>query len=267
MRPSKTVAALSLALAGGVMLSAVPANAACKRMGFSVNDYGKDGPTKDAKSLLDKHIAKKMAEQGIKKFTTGKKDVKCELFLNFIVFDEHTCTAEATVCWDGTALPKNQQIDAKVDGTAKPEAAKSETAATPASTKPATKTEAAKSDSKPDSKPAETTATDAKPESKAIEAKPEKKSTDAKPAETPSTEAKSTDAKPADAKPADAKPVDEKAADAKPATAAPVTTGTINDVAPVAKDAAAAPEVPKKAAKPAAAAAGYPVPQPPAPGQ
>ena len=253
MRPSKTVAALSLALAGGVMLSAVPANAACKRMGFSVNDYGKDGPTKDAKSLLDKHIAKKMAEQGIKKFTTGKKDVKCELFLNFIVFDEHTCTAEATVCWDGTALPKNQQIDAKVDGTAKPEAAKSETAATPASTKPATKTEAAKSDSKPDSKPAETTA---------IDANPETKSTDAKPAETPSTEAKSTDAKPADAK-----PVDEKAADAKPATAAPVTTGTINDVAPVAKDAAAAPEVPKKAAKPAAAAAGYPVPQPPAPGQ
>ncbi len=261
MRPSKIVAAVGLALAGGAMLSPGPADAACKRMGFSVNDYGKDGPTKDAKALLDKHIAKKMAEQGIKTYTTGKKAVKCELFLNFIVFDEHTCTAEATVCWDGSALPKSQQIDAKADGTAKPEAAKSETEATPASSEPATKTEAAKSESKADSKPAETTATDAKPESKASEAKPETKSTDAKPAETPSTETKATDARPAVIK-----PTDEKATDAKPAATSPVTTGTINDVAPVAKDAAAAPETPNKAAKPAAAA-GYPVPQPPAPGQ
>lgn len=261
MRPSKIVAAVALALAGGVMLSAGPADAACKRMGFSVNDYGKDGPTKDAKALLDKHIAKKMAEQGIKTYTTGKKAVKCELFLDFIVFDEHTCTAEATVCWDGTALPKSQQIDAKADGTAKPEAAKPETEATPASSEPATKTEAAKSESKADSKPAETTATDAKPGSKASESKPETKSTDAKPAETPSTDAKATDARPADIK-----PTDEKATDAKPAATSPVTTGTINDVAPVAKDAAAAPETPNKAAKPATAA-GYPVPQPPAPGQ
>jgi hypothetical protein len=30
--------------------------------------------------------------------------VKCELFLNFIVFDEHTCEASALVCWgDGQA--------------------------------------------------------------------------------------------------------------------------------------------------------------------
>jgi hypothetical protein len=261
MLPSKTLAALSVVLAGGVLMSAVPADAACKRMGFSVNDYGKDGPTKDAKALLDKHIAKKMAEQGIKKFTTGKKDVKCELFLNFIVFDEHTCTAEATVCWDGSALPKSQQIDAKADGTATPEAAKSGTAATPETSAPAAKSEAAKTESKPEQKPAEAAAPDAKPESKASEAKPETKSTDAAPAETPSTETKATDAKPADAK-----PVDEKAADAKPVATSPVTTGTINDVAPVAKDAAAAPEAPKKSAKPAAAA-GYPVPQPPAPGQ
>ncbi|MFV0299183.1 MAG: hypothetical protein ACK5JT_24035 [Hyphomicrobiaceae bacterium] len=25
------------------------------------------------------------------------------MFLNFIVFDEHTCKAEATVCWPGRA--------------------------------------------------------------------------------------------------------------------------------------------------------------------
>lgn len=246
MRPSKTLATLSVVLAGGVLMSAAPADAACKRMGFSVNDYGKDGPTKDAKALLDKHIAKKMAEQGIKKFTTGKKDVKCELFLNFIVFDEHTCTAEATVCWDGSALPKSQQIDAKTDGTAKPDATKSETAATPATSEPAAKSEAAKTEPKPEQKPAEAAAPDAKPESKANESKPETKSTDAEPADT--------------------KPTDDKAADGKPVDTSPVITGTINDVAPVAKDAAAAPEAPNKAAKPAAAA-GYPVPQPPAPGQ
>ncbi|NJO32425.1 MAG: hypothetical protein HC869_04145 [Rhodospirillales bacterium] len=31
----------------------------------------------------------------------GKKDVSCELFLDFIVFDEHTCKASALVCWPG----------------------------------------------------------------------------------------------------------------------------------------------------------------------
>jgi hypothetical protein len=78
-----------------------PAHAACKRFGFTVNDYGKEGPIKDAKALLDKHIAKWTADQGISDYQTGKKDVSCELFLNFIVFDEHTCTASANVCWGG----------------------------------------------------------------------------------------------------------------------------------------------------------------------
>ena len=41
-------------------------------------------------------------EKGIAKYTVGKKDVKCELFLNFIVFDEHTCQASAMVCWGGS---------------------------------------------------------------------------------------------------------------------------------------------------------------------
>ena len=83
-------------------LSVDPASAACTRLAFSVNDYGKEGPTNDAKRLLDKYIAKKMAEKGITKYTTGKKDVTCELFLDVLLFDEHTCKAEATVCWDGS---------------------------------------------------------------------------------------------------------------------------------------------------------------------
>ena len=103
---------VNLAAAAAATLSVAhmtsPAFAACQRMGFLVNDYGKDGPTKDAKDLLDKHIAKTLAAKGITKYTTGTKSVSCEMFLNFIVFDEHTCTASATVCWDGTPLPKGE---------------------------------------------------------------------------------------------------------------------------------------------------------------
>ncbi len=85
--------AIAITLAGAIAGLAGPAVAGCKRMGFLVNDYGKEGPTNDAKSLLDKHIAQWAAEQGIEKYTVGKKDVKCDLFLNLIVVDEHTCTA------------------------------------------------------------------------------------------------------------------------------------------------------------------------------
>jgi hypothetical protein len=94
-------AAAALALSG----VATAADAKCTRLGFSVNDYGKDGPTNDAKALLDKYIAKWAAENGVKGYTTGKKDVKCELFLDVGLFDEHTCRAEATVCWGGAAAP------------------------------------------------------------------------------------------------------------------------------------------------------------------
>ncbi|MGE0024667.1 MAG: hypothetical protein AB7S70_13680, partial [Hyphomicrobium sp.] len=81
--------ALASAVTGALVL-AHPAVAGCKRMGFTVNDYGKDGPTRDAKDLLDKHISTWAAEQGIEKYSVGKKDVNCELFLNLIVVDEHT---------------------------------------------------------------------------------------------------------------------------------------------------------------------------------
>jgi hypothetical protein len=111
MRLVNFVAAVAAA-AAFVSAVSLPANAECKRYGFTVNDYGKDGPTNDAKGLLDKLIASKMTEKGVKDFHTGKKNVSCELFLNFIVFDEHTCTAEATVCWGGTPLPSSEQAAA-----------------------------------------------------------------------------------------------------------------------------------------------------------
>lgn len=99
---------LSLLAAAALAVTAVgTADASkCTRLAFSVNDYGKDGPTKDALQLLDKHIATWAASYGVKKYTVGKKDVSCELFLDFIVFDEYTCKASAPVCWtDGPAPP------------------------------------------------------------------------------------------------------------------------------------------------------------------
>lgn len=96
---------------------AMPAAAKCTRLAFSVNDYGKDGPTKDAKDLLDKYIAKWTAERGIKNYKTGKKDVTCELFLDFGFFDEHTCKAVADVCWpDGSGGATNASASSPTIG-------------------------------------------------------------------------------------------------------------------------------------------------------
>ena len=103
--PSRSTTAVltGLALLAAGMVTPAAAAAACKKFSFLVNDYGKDGPTKDAKDLLDKYIGEWMKEQNISKWTVGKKEVKCELFLDFVVFDEHTCTATASACWDGAA--------------------------------------------------------------------------------------------------------------------------------------------------------------------
>jgi hypothetical protein len=112
MRLPVNVVAAAATAAAFVTAAVLPAHAECKRYGFEVNDYGKDGPTKDAKSLLDKMIATKMAEKGVKDYHTGKKSVSCEMFLNFVVFDEYTCAAEATVCWGGSQLPSSEQAKA-----------------------------------------------------------------------------------------------------------------------------------------------------------
>ena len=45
--------ALVIFLMLGSSVLTVPAFAECKRLGFAVNDYGKEGPTRDAKRLLD----------------------------------------------------------------------------------------------------------------------------------------------------------------------------------------------------------------------
>ena len=103
MRLRHASAVTAAVAAAAVFLGATAADAKCQKLSFLVNDYGKDGPTADAKRLLDKHIAEQMSKRGIGKYTVGKKDVSCELFLDFIVFDEHTCKAEATVCWPGGA--------------------------------------------------------------------------------------------------------------------------------------------------------------------
>jgi hypothetical protein len=101
---------LLTALAALAWLGIEPATAACTRLAFSVNDYGKDGPTKDANQLLDKYIADWTKSKGIKGHTVSKRDVSCELFLDFVVFDEHTCKASALVCWQGPPVtgPKSE---------------------------------------------------------------------------------------------------------------------------------------------------------------
>ena len=149
MRLRAPISALASALS--IVVLADAASAACTRLSFSVNDYGKDGPTKDAKSLLDTYIAKWTAERGIKKYTTGKKDVSCELYLNLLVVDEHTCKAEASVCWDGAKMPvtastpeagsKPKTLPAVVkpkSSAAKPAASAVTTGSIPAATSPAT---------------------------------------------------------------------------------------------------------------------------------
>ncbi|RIA47602.1 hypothetical protein [Dichotomicrobium thermohalophilum] len=71
----------------------------CTRLAFSVNDYGIEIPRRDSQRLLDAYIKEWTAERGITNYTVGKKEVSCELFLDFGFFDEHTCRAEAPVCW------------------------------------------------------------------------------------------------------------------------------------------------------------------------
>jgi hypothetical protein len=86
-------------VAGALAFAAPSAEARCATLAFSVNDYGKDGPSRDAQALLDKYIADWTKAKGIASYTVGKKDVSCELFLNLIVVDEHTCKASARICW------------------------------------------------------------------------------------------------------------------------------------------------------------------------
>lgn len=96
----KILAGLAAALlAVSVLTEASFAEPRCQTLFYSVNDYGKEGPARDAARLLDEYIAKWTAEKGIKNYRKTPKEMKCELFLDFIVFDEYTCTASADICW------------------------------------------------------------------------------------------------------------------------------------------------------------------------
>lgn len=240
---TKFAAAIGFAGAAAA-LCAFPAEAGCKRMAFSVNDYGKDGPTKDSQDLLDKHIANWAAEQGIEKYTVGKKDVSCELFLNLIVVDEHTCTARATVCWGGDKLPATQEAKTKAPEKAVAKADATGDAAAPAKSKePAKETKAA------DAKPADT---------KPVESKPaEAKASEAKPSEPAHSEAKSAATAPVEtgALPLTNKPA-ESAASTPAATPAKAEADTfsVSDRDAVAAAAAAAERAAAAAERAAAAA-------------
>jgi len=101
----------TVALSGfAVLLLAAnaPAEAACKKLGFTVNHYGKKGPTADSKRLLDGYIASWAAKRGIKKFRKSKKTVSCYQFLDFGFFDEWTCKAVTNVCFRGPIPPDPQ---------------------------------------------------------------------------------------------------------------------------------------------------------------
>ena len=99
MRLMITRCAIAVAALAAV---ATTADAKCSIFSFSVNDYGKEGPARDAQALLDKHIAKWAADNKLQNYTAGKKSVTCTLFLDFVVFDEYTCKADANVCWGGS---------------------------------------------------------------------------------------------------------------------------------------------------------------------
>ncbi len=87
------VAGLSLATGSGAHARE------CTRLAFSVNDYGIEIPRRDSQRLLDAYIKEWTSERGIENYTVGEKEVTCKLFLDLVLFDEHTCRAEAPVCW------------------------------------------------------------------------------------------------------------------------------------------------------------------------
>lgn len=88
-----------------LILSVTSARAACKRLGFTVNHYGKEGPTADSKRLLDGYIESWTAKRGIKRYKKSKKTVSCYKFLDFGFFDEWTCKAVSEVCFKGPIPP------------------------------------------------------------------------------------------------------------------------------------------------------------------
>jgi hypothetical protein len=121
--------------------AAAAAKPECQQLYFEVNDYGKEGPSRDAQAALDKLIVKWTQDKGIKTYKAKKQDVSCKLFLDAVVFDEYTCTATADICWTPPKTPAKSAGKTEAKRVAKTEA------------KPVAKTEAkpvAKNAAKPD---------------------------------------------------------------------------------------------------------------------
>ncbi|MEO0619697.1 MAG: hypothetical protein AAFZ01_10520 [Pseudomonadota bacterium] len=94
------VAATAVVATLTVNPSQAVAHGQCKIVGYEVRDFGKVGPTADAKRLLDERIpkwAKKNGYRGAHK--SGPKKVSCKLYLDVGFFDEWTCTATQRVCY------------------------------------------------------------------------------------------------------------------------------------------------------------------------
>jgi hypothetical protein len=105
-----------------VPAAAAPAKPECQQLYFEVNDYGKEGPSRDAQANLDKLIVKWTQDKGIKTYKTEKKDVSCELFLDAVVFDEYTCKATADICWTPQKTAATSAAKAEPKGAAKTQA-------------------------------------------------------------------------------------------------------------------------------------------------
>jgi hypothetical protein len=101
----KTVVKQAAFLLVLLSLAAAPAARAaeCQLLASSVNDYGKDGPARDAQALLATHIQTFTAARGIKAYSSSTPSVSCKLYLDVGLFNEYTCRAEANVCWGAGA--------------------------------------------------------------------------------------------------------------------------------------------------------------------
>jgi hypothetical protein len=102
--------------------AAAPAKPECQQLYFEVNDYGKEGPSRDAQAALDKLIVKWTQDKGIKTYKTQKKDVSCKLFLDAVVFNEYTCTATADICWKPQKTAAKSAAKTEAKAAAKPAA-------------------------------------------------------------------------------------------------------------------------------------------------